>query len=78
MVVDDGAGRTRHAVAVRRADLARLDPGQLDPLRLVRASFEFLLEHEAKESILRSFDLPVVGRYFPEYEDEIRRRLDTP
>lgn len=38
---------------------------------LVEASFAFLLEREPKESILREFDLTVIGRYFPEYEQEI-------
>jgi hypothetical protein len=75
VVVDDGSGPTRHQVAVRREDLARLDPGAAEPARLVRASFAFLLERESKESILRSFDLPMIGRYFPEYEREIGRRL---
>jgi hypothetical protein len=41
----------------------------------VRRSFEFLLEREPKESILASFDLTVIARYFPEYESEIARRL---
>jgi hypothetical protein len=41
----------------------------------VRRSFEFLLEREPKESILARFDLSVISRYFPEYEDEIKRRL---
>ena len=41
----------------------------------MRRSFEFLLEREAKESILSRFDLPLIGRYFPEYEKEIRKRL---
>jgi hypothetical protein len=67
--------KTRHSVTVTRDDLARLAPGDGDPERLVRASFEFLLEREPKESILRSFELPVIGRYFPEYGSEIRRRL---
>jgi hypothetical protein len=35
---------------------------------VVAASFRFLLDREPKESILASFDLPVIGRYFPEYE----------
>jgi len=68
-------GETHHRVRVSRADLARLAPGASDPTELVRASFAFLLEREPKESILRSFDLPVIGRYFPEYEREIGRRL---
>ncbi len=46
-----------------------------DAERLVRETFMFLLEREPKESILRTFDLEVVGRYFPEYDREIRRRL---
>ena len=41
----------------------------------VEESFAFLLEREPRESILRRFDLPVIGRYFPEYEVEVRRRL---
>jgi len=40
---------------------------------LVRACFEFLLAREAKDSILGSFDLSVIGRYFPEFESEITR-----
>jgi hypothetical protein len=45
------------------------------PDALVRESFRFLLEREAKESILRSFDLMVIGRYFSEYRREIVKRL---
>jgi hypothetical protein len=44
----------------------------------VRASFAFLLDHEPKESILRAFDLPIIGRYFPRYEADVRRRLGLP
>jgi len=28
-----------------------------------------------KESILRSFALPIIERYFPEYSAEIRKRV---
>ena len=51
--------------------LERLAPGADDPIDLVRRSFAFLLEREPKESILRSFDLPEIGRYFPDYERSI-------
>jgi hypothetical protein len=74
VTVRDAGSASRHVVAVRREDLDRLDPGALDPSDLVRRSFAFLLERERKESILASFELPVIGRYFPEYEEEIRRR----
>lgn len=68
-------GETQHRVLVSRADLARLAPGASDPVSLVEASFAFLLEREPKESILREFDLTVIGRYFAEYEREIGHRL---
>ena len=71
--VDDGRGQpTSHEVSVSSADLTRLAPGASDPHDLVRRSFDFLLEREPKESILRRFDLQVIGRYFPEYERTIR------
>ena len=73
VTVRDGSD-TRHRVRVSRADLARLAPGASDPVNLVEASFAFLLEHEPKESILREFDLTVIGRYFPDYEREMGER----
>jgi len=74
VTVRDGS-ETRHRVRVSRADLARLAPGASDPVGLVEASFVYLLERETKESILREFDLTVIGRYFPDYEREIVHRL---
>jgi hypothetical protein len=74
VAVGDDAGATRHRVRVGAGDLERLAPGTDRPERLVEASFEFLLEREPRTSILRAFDLTEIGRYFPEYEREIRRR----
>ena len=59
---------SRHEVRVTPADLERLTPVEADPERLVAASFEFLLDREPPSSILRSFELTVIGRY----EREIR------
>jgi hypothetical protein len=53
----------------------RLTRGKIEPQELVKRSFQFLLEREPKESILNQFDLQVIGRYFPDYEREIQRRL---
>ena len=36
---------------------------------IIKKSFEFLLERESNESILRSFDLEEIENYFPEYND---------
>ena len=68
VVTDADGSSSRHEVTVTRAVLDRLAPGADDPVDLVRRSFVFLLEREPKESILRSFDLTVISRYFPEYE----------
>jgi hypothetical protein len=73
-VSEDGHVVTNHQVRLGAADLDRFAPGADDPRALVRVSFDFLLEREPPGSILRTFDLPVIGDYFPEYEAEIRRR----
>ena len=73
VAVLDGSSGREFQVSVSRAELARFAPGSSEPSDLVRRSFEFLLAREPKESILRSFDLSVIGRYFAEYEREIRK-----
>jgi len=74
VTVSEGSSRSEHEVTAAAADLERYGGGAA-PEALLRASFEFLLEREPKESILRSFRLPVIERYFPEYPAEIRKRL---
>jgi hypothetical protein len=71
----DHEGATNHRVTLSDADYQRLTAEQCTPEHLVRESFEFLLEREPRESILRSFDLASISRYFPEYEREISQRV---
>jgi hypothetical protein len=66
---------TVHAVTLRLDDYQRLTGGKVTPEKLIEKSFEFLLEHESNTSILSRFELPVIGRYFPEYEKIIVKRL---
>ena len=73
VAVRDGGSSTEHEVTVPASDLERLAAGR-SPEEFVRACFGFLLEREPKESILRAFDVGVIGRYFPEFEREISRR----
>jgi len=75
VTVTEGRGETRHRVTLQKADYGDLVGDKASPEALVRQSFRFLLEREPKESILRSFDLMVIGRYFPEYRREIVKRL---
>jgi hypothetical protein len=70
------SGRTtEHRVRVSGADVQRFAGENGSVERLLEESFRFLLERESNTSILSSFELPVIGRYFPEYETEIRRRI---
>ena len=64
----------QHEVTLDRATLDDLAPGAT-PEALVDASFRFLLEREPAEAILRRFSLPIIGRYFADFPDEIRRRM---
>jgi hypothetical protein len=74
VTVGDDPNATRHEVTVDAATLADLAP-HAGVEELVLASFTFLLEREPREAIMRHFDLPVIGRFFPDYLDEIRRRV---
>lgn len=73
VTVSDHATSRSFEVGVSQSELERFDPGAVEPADLVRRSFEFLLAREPKESILGSFGLSVILRYYPEYEGEIRR-----
>ena len=71
--VEDDGSESRHSVTLTRADYQRLAGSGETPEGLVRRSFEFLLEREPKESILASFELATISRFFADYETEIRR-----
>ena len=62
---------TEHRVSLSRDYHVKLTQGCATPEQLIEASFRFLLERESKESILRSFKMPVIAHYFPEYEQRI-------
>jgi hypothetical protein len=75
--VNEGGTSSTHQVTLDPQYRARLAGEKVAPEELIRKSFEFLLKREPKESILARFDLTVIGRYFPEYEREIKKRLQT-
>ncbi len=70
--VEDDGSSTEHLISVSAGDLERLASGRT-PEDFVRDCFDFLLAREPKESIMRSFDVSTIGRYFPEFEREIAR-----
>jgi hypothetical protein len=74
VTLGDDAGATTHEVTVDRDVLEDLAP-DATPEELVRVSFEFLLGREPREAIMRRFELPIIGRFFGDYRDEMLRRL---
>ena len=66
---------SRHLVTVTPGELAHFAPGAAEPTTLVERSFEFLLEREAKESIMARFSLSTIEHYFPEYTRVIAGRF---
>jgi hypothetical protein len=73
VTVREGGSESRHEVTVSESDLMGLGAGYASGEEFVRACFEFLLAREPKEQILSSFDVTVISRYFPEFEEQIRR-----
>jgi hypothetical protein len=74
-VTVEGRTTTTHRVTLSPSYYQKLTGKRVEPELLVEKSFEFLLERESNTSILRSFALPVIGQYFPEYEKAIGKML---
>lgn len=70
-----GGSVTHHRVTVSPSYYNKLTGGQVSPETLVEKSFDFLLARESNTSILSSFDLPVIGQYFSDYESKISDML---
>ena len=66
---------TTHRVTLQETDRKRLGGEDISAEQVIEESFRFLLEREPNTSILGSFELPVIEKYFPEYRREIRKRL---
>lgn len=66
---------TSHRVTLTDDYHQQLTGGTATREELIERSFEFLLERESNSSILRRFDLPVIGSYFPEYEGQMKRQF---
>lgn len=72
-----GHRTTTHDVSAATEYCKTLTGGHVPVEALIEKSFEFLLERESNTSILRKFDLPVIGHYFPEYENVIRKMFGS-
>ena len=62
---------TKHVVNVTDEMLFNLTKNKFSKEELLNFSFNFLLERETNTSILSSFDITVISKYFPEYTKEV-------
>jgi hypothetical protein len=75
VVVRQAGTETHHAVTMALATHAQLGAGAQTAEQCVEAAFRFLLDREPNTSILRRFDITVISRYFPEFEQALPRYL---
>ena len=73
--VEEGHQTSGHMVSLPPAFLDDLLLTGVDQELIVRETFDFLLEREPHTSILPEFSLDDVSRYFPEFPEELQRRL---
>ena len=67
---------TTHTVTITDQSLNDLTDNNVTKTQLLDFSFKFLLEREPNTSILSSFDINVITKYFPDYREEVRRWCD--
>ena len=67
---------TTHTVTVSDQSLTNLTDNKVTKTQLLELSFKFLLEREPNTSILSSFDINVISKYFSDYRDKVRRWCD--
>ena len=67
---------TTHTVTVTNQSLSDLTDNNATKTKLLEFSFNFLLDREPNTSILSSFDINVISKYFSNYRDEVRRWCD--
>ena len=59
---------TTHQVTISDTFITKYQIKKLTKKEIIEKSFIFLLERESNTSILRKFDIEVIGNYFPEYK----------
>ena len=70
-----GDNLIEYYIDVERDYWTQLTSRRIEPAGLIEATFKFLLEKEPKEMIMKKFNLSEVIKFFPQYENEIKRIL---
>jgi len=71
VTIEQNSSTSNHTVTLDDQYHKKLSGGIIPKEELIKKSFEFLLDREPKESIMGSFNLKVISKFFPEYESYI-------
>ena len=72
-VTVSGSITTIHEVTVTDQSLNDLTENNVTKTQLLEFSFRFLLERKLNTSILVSFDINEISKYFSNYKDKVRQ-----
>ena len=75
-VVVEGEVETRHRVTMSQEYYRNLCGATVTHEFVLVTAFNFLLEREPNTAILAAFDVTDINTYFPEFEEEIKNRLE--
>ena len=67
---------TTHEVTVTDQSLTDLTENKMTKTQLLKFSFNVPPDREPNKTILSSFDIDVISKYFSDYKDEVRRWCD--
>ena len=68
---------TKHIIILNDKLYKYLTNKKISKKKLVEYSFQFLLDREPNTSILSIFELDMISKYFPEYENEIKKYIQS-
>ena len=63
---------TTHTMTVTEQGLIASTDTNVTRTQLLEFSFKFLVDREPNTSILSSFDIDVISKYFSDYRDKVR------
>lgn len=75
-VIVEGEEETIHRVHMSQAYYRELCGATITHEFVLVSAFRFLLDREPNTAILAEFDLQDINRYFPEFDSEIKDRLN--
>ncbi len=71
VAVREGEVETSHHVTLDDNYYNKLAAGVLTKAELIVRAFEFLLERESQAAIMTKFNMKILKKYFPKFEEQV-------